>query len=338
MADREFVFSNPEIQALIKNSFIPLAMNDWYLRRQQDNVGVFYRKMTEASPRGQAGENTRQGRYVFTAAGKYLGFNNNRSPERILKMLNEALQAWEKLPAAERAPQEILSLGKPDDRYHREVPQGTAIVRVTTRALDQVAEGQFQTAAAAAAKSNPEAKEATADGNSLTPNGLRAARDYLWLQPQEIQELSTAIASGKETAISDRLAKRVLRFHLVDNTRGEPPSWQLGEAKLCQLSLVPEKGGSARLQGKLEAASADGSRGISAEITGHLAAEGGVLKELRVLAVGQHWGEGQHVKGARPGKQWLGHSLIFLPEPLPSDKIPPQFSHWLRGYWEAERN
>ena len=39
MADREFVFSNPAIQKLIREKFVPLAMDDWYLRRQNDEHG-----------------------------------------------------------------------------------------------------------------------------------------------------------------------------------------------------------------------------------------------------------------------------------------------------------
>ena len=45
MADREFVFSQPEVQRVIREKFIPLAMDDWYLRRQSDANGKFFLKM-----------------------------------------------------------------------------------------------------------------------------------------------------------------------------------------------------------------------------------------------------------------------------------------------------
>ena len=124
MADREFVFSDPAVQRLIREKFIPLAMDDWYLRRQNDAQGKFFMEMTRESPRGNVGEGTRQGRYVFTAGGKFLGFNNNRSPERLLAMLRETLGRWEKLPAADRAVPGDLGDVVREARYERRVPAG----------------------------------------------------------------------------------------------------------------------------------------------------------------------------------------------------------------------
>jgi hypothetical protein len=313
VADRAFVFSNPEIQALLKKSFIPLAMNDWYLRRQEDDVGRFYRKMTEASPRGDAGTATRQGRYVFTAAGKFLGYNNNRSPERILKMLRESLAAWEKLPEAERKAAKPISQAAPDPKYHREPPAGGAIVRVYTRQLQRSADTYSHCPA-------PQTDE-------LKPTGLEAARDNFWLQKDEFQQLQTP--GDFPRAILHRL----IRFNTVDNTRGEPPSWKLSEIRSAKLTRGPD----GSLEGHFHAETADGARGVKGSFTGEVTFDGQKLAKFRLLALGEHWGDAENTRGARPGKNPIGISYNLIPQPAPADLVAPQFSHWLRGYWQADQ-
>ena len=328
MADREFVFGNPDISKLIREKFIPLAMDDWYLRRQQDENGKFYMKMTEASPRGNAGDSTRQGRYVFTAAGKFLGFNNNRSPERILAMLRDSLKSWDKLPDTEKKPAEIGD-AKPQEQFHRVPPANGAVVKVFTRVLEKKPDGSFSVC------TPPEVK-----GDNYEQRGFGAAIDHLWLRAEDVKALLPAKDAKPGTAIPfpANIALRIARYHLTDNTRGEPPQWERGEVKQAEFFVTPESATRAKLSGSVHLESKDGKRGFTGTLDGWLEMKGGKLTDFKAAVQGDHWGESALTAGGRPGKSPIGFALILCPDPKPADRVPPQASRWLEGYYEPERN
>ena len=61
---------------MLQEEFIPVALDQWYERRQQDAKGEFYRKIAAQGPRNDF-EQTTQGHYVCDATGKLFGFNGN---------------------------------------------------------------------------------------------------------------------------------------------------------------------------------------------------------------------------------------------------------------------
>jgi hypothetical protein len=326
VADREFVFSNPDVQRMLREKFIPLAMDDWYLRRQQDDNGRFYIKMTEASPRGNAGDNTRQGRYVFTAAGKFLGFNNNRGPDRILAMLRQSLAAWEKLPDAERRPAGVVGEVVPEARFHRPLPRDGAVVKVYTRVLEKKPDGSLAACSAPAA-----------ENGDFAHRGFGAAIDHLWLRAGDVSALipDKNAAPGRAVPFPDVVAQRIARFHLTDNTRGEPPHWSREEVKQLEFFVTAESPTRAKLSGTVRLETKDGRRGFSGTLEGWLEHRDGKLTELRAAAVGEHWGESSLTRGARSGKSPIGFALVLCPDPKAADSIPPQAARWLEGYYEA---
>ncbi len=328
MADREFVFSNPEVQKLIREKFVPLAMDDWYLRRQQDAHGVFFREMTRESPRGGAGDNTRQGRYVFTATGKFLGFNNNRGPDRILAMLRDSLAKWEQLPEADRKPASLDGKVRLQPQYERTPPKDGAVVKVFTRVLER--SGDNLTAC------TPPPRE---DGK-FEHRGLGAAVDHLWLTAGDLQQLlpDKDAEPGAPVPLPRAVAQRIARFHLTDNTRGEPPHWQKEEVKSLTFTLTPERAGRARLSGAYHLETRDGKRGCSGTLDGWLEYQDGRLTALQAAATGEHWGDGPFTRGSRPGKSPIGFAFLLCPDPKPADSIPPQAARWLDGYYDPDRN
>ncbi len=329
MADREFVFSHPEVQKLIREKFVPLAMDDWYLRRQQDEHGKFYMAMTKESPRGGAGDSTRQGRYVFTAAGKYLGFNNNRSPERILAMLRDALSKWDKLSDADKKPAAAIGSVKQEPRFDRTLPKGGAVVKVFTRVLDRASDGTFT------ACTPPPRKE-----DDFEHRGLDAAVDHLWLNAQDLKVLLPPKDATKGAAIPlpHAIAQRIARFHLTDNTRGEPPQWDKSEVKQVAFTLTPESPTRAKLSGTAHLETKDGKRGLTATLDGWLEYKDGRLTAFKAVVVGEHWGDGALTRGARAGKSPIGFAFVLCADPQPADSVPPQASRWLEGYYDPDRN
>src|SRR5437588_73498 len=72
--------------------------------------------------------------------------------------------------------------------------------------------------------------------------GDHAARDHLWLTEEEWKALvPEKPRKGDKVPLPPAVAERVLRFHLVDNTRGEPPSWRRDQVRSQELTLTVEE-------------------------------------------------------------------------------------------------
>src|SRR5262245_15117288 len=95
--------------------------------------------------------------------------------------------------------------------------------------------------------------------------GSILGREHLWLRQDEVQ----ALAKGE---LPESLKKRIVRYHLVDNTRGTPTGWTQAEIKKLELTL--EKG---RLKGSVHLETKDGKRGYQADLLGFVEAKDGKL-------------------------------------------------------------
>lgn len=336
MADREFVFGRADVQKLLRERFVVAAADDWYQRRQNDALGKFFRSVADQGPRKGAGGGTRQGRYAFTASGKFLGFNNNRDPQRILKMLHDSLAKFEKLPAADRTPGALqIPVLKPADldrRYARIPPEGGLIVKVHARVLTMDGKSGLYKACG-----DPGANTAT-----YRHKGFGAATDHLWITEDETKALVKSLRGHRDGAdLSKAIAMRVAKFHLVDNTRGEPPHWKKEEIREMTLHAVPAKGeGEWRLTGNFHLETPSGDRGYEGLLEGILQIDqaSDTVTRFDFVAIGKHWGQGRYTPGARPGKSPLGVAFTLGDPRKPEDRIPPQGIRWEDGYYHAERH
>jgi len=308
VADRLLVFGNPEVQKLLQEKFVSVAGDDWYQRQKKGDEGRFYRKVVEQGPR--KGNGTRQGHYVFTAQGELLGFNNNRGPERRLAMMREALEKWEKLPA-ERKRASISGEAKGDGKFQRELPEGGQVVKVYTRALEE-SDGKL-----------------VAMGEDTVGN--QTAVDHLWLRKEEVGVLKNLVADGGGN-FPGWFSMRVAKFHLRDNTRGEPEDWKSEHIKNWELKVDSQ----GQVTGRFELQKKDGKLGFEGRITGGMSFEGDRLSRFDWLVLGDQWGEGTYTRGARPGKTPLGQVFQLSDTKTARDRIPPQGIRWEQGYWQAE--
>lgn len=293
MLDRASSFSNPEIIELLQKQFIPVAIDQAYHRRQKDTEGRFYQKIANQGPK-KVGAGTTQGHYVATAGGRFLGYNNNRSPDRTLRMIRRALAAFK--PAEAKA----LEPGRPDRRHVFEPPKGGLVVRVHTKVL-----GGYEPT------DNPWRK--------IFQTNL--GRDNLWIRADEHREL----AKGR---LPESLIQRIARFHLVDNTRGEPPMWRREDIRRHNLKL---KNG--RLTGEIELRNAAGERGFKGKVYGLLESNGDQITRFDLVVKGLFRGEGRYTRGAPEGEFPLAMSFRLADGTDVADSIPPQGSRgWLDGY------
>ena len=322
------VFADPTILELIREKTIPVAANDWYQRRRDDAEGEFFRAVASQGPRKGKGGSTRQGHYMLTADGTLLGYNNNRSVERRLQFIRDAFQAWNKIPRHKRGPGAVTVPELADDaldpKYTPRAPENAVVVNVHTRALDRAKGGGFHRA-----RSAPDA----------SGRGLQASFDNLWILESEWQSLVRAAASSKEGAnFPAPLALRILRFHLVDNTRGEPSAWRRSEVKNYSMTLRQTANDTFAITGEARLATADASRGYTVNLMGVLGVEGGTLVRFDLVAIGDHWGSGRYTGKPRPGKTPLGASFTIAKGDGPENSIPPQAASWLDGYLRPDRH
>jgi hypothetical protein len=295
-------------------------------------VGKFFRSVADQGPRKGEGGSTRQGIYCFTADGKLLAYKNaGQNPDVMREVFRQALREWQRLPAERRRPGAVRvdDAGKVDAAYARTPPPGGLIVNVYTRILDRK-DGEL------------------CKGACKTPGGDQAARDHLWLTEAEWKSLIPAEPRpGQVVSLPPRIAERILRFHLTDNTRGEPPMWRPEEIRSQLLALTVEEVTSEKVRLRLvgqallatnpDASKAD--RGFDVRLLGVIGYDRvkRAIDRFDVVAVGEHWGEGPYTRGARPGRTPLGIAFELSPGTAAADRVPPQAARELRNYFPPER-
>jgi hypothetical protein len=308
--------------------YIAVAADDWYQRRRQDAEGEFFRSVADQGPRKGRGGSTRQGIYCLTADGELLAYKNaGQDPEVMRDVLKEGLARWERLPEARRRPGAVTiqPLTEVDEQYSRTPPENGLIVRAFTRALDPA----------------PEGDEAPV---CRSESGAAAARDHLWLSEREWKSLIPAAPrKGQTFPVPRPIAERILRFHLVDNTRGEPPHWRPDEIRNSQLTLtVIETSPAAtrlRLEGSVllstHAEPAKADRGYDARLLGDIDydARAQRISRFDVVALGEHWGEGPFTRRARPGRTPLGVAFELADATSASNAVPPQGARHFDDYF-----
>ena len=293
MLDRESTFADAEIVGMLKSRFVPVAIDQAYQRRQQDAEGDFYRRIAGQGPRNNF-RGTTQGLYVGTAEGGFLGYTNNRDPSRVKGLLRQALEKHRPGTAT------VIDPGKPDARYNPQPPEGGFVARVTSKVL-----GGYE--------------ETTDRWRKIFQSSL--GRDNLWVRADEHK----ALLKGD---LPTSLATRIARYHLVDNTRGEPPMWRPDEVKRLDLTLRD-----GRITGQVHLETASGDRGYRADIRGVVATKDGRVTRFDLVAKGEFWGDGQFTRGAPKGKFPFAVALTLADGSDAADRIPPQGSRgWVQGY------
>jgi hypothetical protein len=312
--------------------YVPVAADDWYQRRRNDAEGEFFRGVADQGPRKGEGGSTRQGIYCLTADGKLLAYKNaGQSPDVMRETLRLGLREWEKLPDERRKPGAVKvdDAVKDDPQYARRPPPGGLIVKVYTRILDRD-------------------KGELCRGTCQTPGGEKAARDHLWLTEAEWKALVPANpAKGDRAPMPPGVAERILRFHLTDNTRGEPPMWRREDIRSQEITLTVEEVTAEAVRLRLEgsallATDADASRatrGFEVRLLGEIRYNraGKAIDGFDVVAVGDHWGSGPFTGGARLGRQPLGVAFELAAGEAAADLVPPQAAREIKAYLGSDR-
>ena len=291
-------FADGEVIALLRERFVPLALDVWYAQRRQDAAGALFRTVISQREDLVPGE-TIQGFYAFAPDGVLLLGWNDRGRKRMKRHLAQLLDGYAPAPAA-------ALTGAPDPRFDRTPPAGARVVAVRSR----IVEANWP--------------EPTGDRERVLQQTF--GFDHLWILREEVDLLGVG-------TFPPRLALRIARFHCVDNTRGAPPTWEIGEVQRVRVDATPDAQapGAAGIEGEIVLRSADGRRGYAARLGGDVEVRDGALRRFDVAIRGTYFGEGTYTRGAPPGRFTLA-IVLTLAEPREHAKAPPHGARWLDDY------
>jgi hypothetical protein len=151
---------------------------------------------------------------------------------------------------------------------------------------------------------------------------------------------------GQVVPMPAALTRRLVRFHLHDNTRGEPSLWRAGDIRRASLTwtvtavsdseVTMELTGTALLATDEDPEKA--SRGYDVALRGVLRFDRTkkAITRLDFLALGDHWGRSTFTPGSRPGRTPLGIAFELVAGTAPADRIPPQAARDVGGYFAAK--
>ena len=143
------------------------------------------------------------------------------------------------------------------------------------------------------------------------------------------------------------LTARFLRFHCLDNTRGEPNYWKPEEVRESSLTWTVIESDAKeillRLDGKAllstDANPTKATRGFDLAVTGHLRNDvvSKSITRVDLLVVGDHWGDQSLAIDARPGRQPLGIAFALVSGKETTHRIPPQAARDTSRYFGRQR-
>jgi len=304
--DRASTFADPDIVAMLQSDFIPVAIDQAYQRRQRDGEGELYRHIASQGPRNDFANGTSQGFYIATPMGELLLYNNNRNPQRLRRLMREKLDAYNDRHAEGDADfnPDALDPGEPDPRYNPKPPEGGLVIRVRAKVT---------------------AGHAPSDDPTVTLFQNAVSRDNLWVREDEQHDLVHG-------TFPETLARRIARFHLVDNTRGEPAMWHNTHIKALDFNLADD----GTITGHVRLENDEGDRTYDTYLRGRVTVEDHQVTGFELAAEGTNRGHGRYTHPHAPEGDFtlaITFTLADAEDDDPADAIPPQGSRgWVDGY------
>ena len=186
--------------AELVEQFIPAADEVSRLQRGEDAEAVFFQSFCEDGHyKGRTTPSrTRQGIYAIAPRGALLGACTTRDPRVMARMIRGALVAWRERPPAQRKlePPRREALAAVT-RWRDKFPVDGLVLEVTTRDLK---------------RDGPIERAHRHDWN----------RDFAWFRADEARAFVPAAPRvGDRHQVPRPLIERLVRYHLVDNVRGQ---------------------------------------------------------------------------------------------------------------------
>jgi hypothetical protein len=242
-------------------------------------------------------------------------------------MLREALRKWNAMEKKDRLAEAAPPAAPEGRRRHEsDYPDGGLVLQVFSRDLPR------------------EGEAARGDWRSRAWN-----LDFAWFTREEMMSLAPPSREpGARHAAPAKLVRRLARFHLVDNVRGQTPPFRDEHVTKAELAIVVERVEGdvvhLALEGATRAAETgewpiDGlrgrprksERGYETKLAGRAAwdAKAERFTRLDLVAAGSRWGATQfNVRGDDRGPAPMGVAFRLA---APTDRVAPAYAGW--GYF-----
>ena len=282
MAFRATAFNDANVVDLLKTHFVCVGIAHNGAGRRKDAEGDFARKLI-----GKGG--TLQGLHVINTNGDLIGYVYDFRPQSVIAMLEKSLKQFTPVDAPP------IDFKEKDKRFT--MPQDGLVVFTIAKVL--------------AGHEPVKAAKGTIQHDMETAWKTSLGREHLWIRKDEVQ----ALVQGE---LPESLKKRIVRYHLLDNTRGTPTSWTEMDIKEVEMKL---QGGS--LKGSVHLETKDGSRGYQADLLGFIKSKAGKLTRFDIVASGEFWGHGPYTPGAPKGRFPLAISFTLAESTDPLYNLVP---------------
>ncbi len=258
--------------------FIPCSDEVWRLQNRPDvDCKHFQKYMEEGHMRGVP--NTKQGIYAATPSGLFLASTNTLDGGQMADMMRRALDKWKTLSKKDRLlPEAPAAAGI--DRSENRFPKDGLAFKVTSRDMQR-------------------------DDLRNDWTGVAWNIDYAWYRKEEISQLMPKeLTKGAKVEWPAPLARRLARFHFIDNVRGQTDAYDdrsIVEAKLTTEVTKVSKGivtlkisGSTKASttGQWPATPDPNMRGMGLTVLGTATYDPskGKFTAFEIVAVGTRWG------------------------------------------------
>ena len=217
VACRVRAFNTPAVVRCLSEDYVPVTASLNKVMHWTDDDSKFVALIRERS-RAKPHEKHGQGMYMVTADGQMLLYKSSYLTMRnTIGHLQKGLTAWNQLPTATRQPNAI-HVPKAKTLHKINPPSGGLVIRVYSRQLDRVAEGNY------------------ADAKANLGRGDEASIDNLWLTASEWKSLiPKQLTRGSVATVRKSIVQRIAQRHLFDMTRGNLQYWQADSVRSATL-------------------------------------------------------------------------------------------------------
>lgn len=298
-----------DVIARLKNEFIPFAgnTNELQVSKWESPERTWFMETIKSIHPGASNGVTAQGFYVVSPDGQgYVFSMHGRQRDEFMKILDTGLEMYRQSP-----PRKVEIPTGLTKKWTRPRPEGTLAVRSITRI-------------------DPLPLDAPEKNKSI-------GRDHFWIFPDDAKAVLEQ--SGREFAMPSQLARRLARFHLNDNVRGEPTRWRYDDIKLLDIQMVKMPGGKYSFSGqfKIENNEGNGStpKGTEGKISGWLILDAQKQSVVAFTAFvdGRAWGDHANTNSAPKGIYPLKIAFQAIDDEI-ARSVPPQQSY----FWEEYMN
>ena len=294
-----FTFNDPKVIKALQNDFIPVAGNIAELAWNRTGASKWFMSTAgKVNYRVRSGQ-TVQGFYTVAADGTAYGFENARDAKIVLGMLTEARDSFHAHPPAKIA----ISTEGSEGVFSRSPDLTVSVIRVYTRV-----------------------RPVPLGANALNKS---VGRDHLWIIGSDVRAIIANGASGNGFKMPGPLAARIVRYHLVDNVRGEPDMWLPGQVRKAEFTMKPLGKSKGMLlysfKGDFTQKLPDGKRGLDGTIRGEMDLDPATHRVIRFRAYAdaQAWGDSKFTKWAPPGKFPLVVAMVEAKDNIAMN-VPPE--------------